>query len=58
MSRPTKHGSLRAMPDDGPCYDLCFCRRCWRGWSDLSYRSKLRHRIAYIWRVNFRRQQW
>jgi hypothetical protein len=44
--------------DDGPCYDLCMCRHCWRGWSDLSFRSKLKYRIAYIWRDSVRRKSW
>lgn len=43
----------------GPCHDFCSCRYCWRGWSGIPFRTRLRWRLAYIWRVTIvRRQAW
>lgn len=33
----------------GPCYDLCACRHCWRGWTGFKFRHRLRWRLTQMW---------
>jgi hypothetical protein len=32
----------------GPCYDLCMCSHCWKGWDGMSWSDKLYYRIEYL----------
>lgn len=32
----------------GPCYDYCACAHCWRGWTGIPFRTRLKWRIQYL----------
>ena len=48
----------REAAEYGPCYDLCSCATCWNGWKMIPFRTRLRWRLDYIWRIEILGKGW